>query len=157
MLCKAFHRAQGGTQSVEYKLIPKVDIDFLRRFAIRETLDTPIMKFFNTTAASDRQSKVLLTLPNATFVSRRTNSSMKQKKHTTTFTPKDAIDTVVKYNDVTKSIPSRSKPGGDEPPRREPSRRSSKFSPGKHEFKEVKGHLSYSASSKNKHDSRSKS
>lgn len=81
-----------------------VMLDLVHKDVIGESLDAPIVKFIDPYPAAERLSKRLLIsgtfmVPFATLVKRKSDSAIAQKC-SKSFTIKDSIDTLVRYQDI---------------------------------------------------------
>lgn len=103
-------------------------LDKLCKDVVGESLNAHIAKFLNTDAAADVFSKRSLIsssfmAPIATFLRRKTDTAMEDKKYSTASTSEEPINTVQAFNENSESLPSRSDSLSDEVSRRKSSKR----------------------------------
>lgn len=120
-LQSSFNDTQTSLRSLLNNIVEKVVLDRLRNEVIGKMLDAHIVKMFYTHATAERLSKSLLSSSSfrastATFVTRKRDAAMEDKKYTSTFASKELISNVETYTGDSESPDSPSDSGSDEVP-----------------------------------------
>lgn len=114
--------AQIRFPSVVYNFFEQVMLDLLREGVTGKMLKAHIVKGLNTNApavglSSKFPASISFMAPIATFVRRRSDTAMEEKKYSFVYTSKEPANAEMTVNDDSKTPPSRFDCGDDEVPR----------------------------------------